>query len=102
MTISVQLRGNINSNIPLKNEKTRLTAILDAILFGILPKDVSLASISFIIYILASQKCHLRCDPVCMELPWNSNLTFIGFMMYYPMLDGHVGFWQPFLHSFWV
>ena len=47
-----------------------------------------------LIYIPASQKCHLTCHPVCMHLPMNASLAFFGFIMYYPLLDGHVGFWQ--------
>ena len=53
-----------------------------------------------LIYIPASQKCHLTCYPVCMQLPMNASLAFFGFIMYYPLLDGHVGFWQSptFIH----
>ena len=47
-----------------------------------------------LIYIPASQKCDLTCHPVCMQLPKNASLAFFGFIMYYPLLDGHVGFWQ--------
>ena len=47
-----------------------------------------------LIYIRASQKCHLTCNPVCMQLPMNASLAFFGYIMYYPLLDGHVGFWQ--------
>ena len=48
------------------------------------------------IHIPASQKCHLTCHPVCMQLPMNASLAFFGYIMYmyYPLLDGHVGFWQ--------
>ena len=30
----------------------------------------------------------------------NASLAFFGFIMYYPLLDGHVGFWQSpsFIH----
>ena len=30
----------------------------------------------------------------------NASLAFFGFIMYFPLLDGHVGFWQPpsFIH----
>ena len=53
-----------------------------------------------LIHILASQKCHLICHPVCMQLPMNASRAFFGFIMYYPLLDGHVGFWQSpsFIH----
>ena len=53
-----------------------------------------------LIYIPASHKCHLTCHPVCMQLPMNASLVFFGFIMYYSLLDGHVGFWQshPFIH----
>ena len=47
-----------------------------------------------LIYIPDSQICHLTCHPVCMQLPMNASLAFFGFIMYYPLLDGHVGFWQ--------
>ena len=52
------------------------------------------------IYIPASQKCHLTCHPVSMQLPTNASLAFFGFIMYYPLLDGHVGFWKSpsFIH----
>ena len=35
-----------------------------------------------------------------MQLPMNASLAFFGFIMYYPLLDGHVGFWQSpsFIH----
>ena len=32
--------------------------------------------------------------PVCMQLPKNASLAFFGFIMHYPLLEGHVGFWQ--------
>ena len=53
-----------------------------------------------LIYIPASQICHLTCHHVCMKLPMNASLAFFGFIMYYPLLDGHVGFWQSpsFIH----
>ena len=53
-----------------------------------------------LIYIPASQKCRLTCHPVCMQLPMNASRAFFGFIMYYPLLDGHVGFWQSlsFIH----
>ena len=45
-----------------------------------------------LIYIPASQKCRLTCHPVYMQLPMNASLAFFGFIMYFPLLDGHVGF----------
>ena len=29
-----------------------------------------------------------------MQLPTNASLAFVGFIIYYPLLDGHVCFWQ--------
>ena len=73
------------------------------LVFGVMPKDANPVLIGFSIYIPASQKCHLRCHPVCMQLPTNASLAFFGVLMCYPLLDGHVGFWQsPFIFSFWV
>ena len=53
-----------------------------------------------LIYIHASQTCHLTCLPVCMKLPMNASLAFFVFIMYYLLLYGHVGFWQSpsFIH----
>ena len=48
-----------------------------------------------LIYIPASQKnVFLHDIQFCMQLPTNASLAFFGFIMYYPLLDGHVGFWQ--------
>ena len=104
MTISVQLRGNMNSKHASLEWKRAFEGHLGCHLdLGIMPKDASLVSIGFSIYIPASQKCHLRCQPVCMQLPTNACLAFFGFIMCYPLLDGHVGFWQStFIYSFWV
>ena len=35
-----------------------------------------------------------------MQLLMNASLAFLGFIMYYSLLDGHVGFWQSpsFIH----
>ena len=53
-----------------------------------------------LIFIPASQICHLTFHPVCMQLPMNASLAFFGFIVYYHLLDGHVGYWQSpsFIH----
>ena len=84
MTISVQLRGNIN----LKHVSSEWRKTFDSHLgchhvLGVMPKDTILVSIRFSIYIPASQNCHLRCHPVCMQLPTNASLAFFGFIMCY-------------------
>ena len=104
MTISVQLSGDINSKHASLGWKKTFDGHLGChLVLGVMPKDASLVSIGFSIYIPASKKCHLRCHSVCMQLPTNASLAFFGFIMCYPLLDGHVEFWQsPFLYSFWI
>ena len=71
------------------------------LVFGVMPKDANWSGINrILIYIAASQKFHLTCHRVCMQLPMNASLALFGFIMNCPLLDGHVGFWQSpsFIH----
>ena len=68
------------------------------LVLGVMSKNASLVSIGFYYTSLLHKKYHLTCHHVCMQLPMNASLAFFGFIMYYPLFDGHVGFYQS--HSF--
>ena len=83
MTISVQLRGNVNSkHASLEWKKTFDGHIECHLVLGVMPKDAILVSIGFSIYIPASQNCHLRFHPVSMQWPTDTSLEFFGFIMF--------------------
>ena len=102
MTISVQSKGNINSkHASLEWKKNMFDGHLGChLVLGVMSKDASLVSIGFQYTFLLHKNAILHVILFCMQLPTNASLAFFGFIMYYPLLDGHVGFWKSpsFIH----